>query len=205
MFLIVGLGNPGQQYEGSRHNAGFDLVTALSQQYDIPLRQKKWEALVGEGRIGREKVILMQPQTYMNDSGRAVAPCARFYKLEPEQILVVLDDVDLEFGRIRLRERGSAGTHNGLKSITQALGSQNFARLKLSVGRDPKVRDLAAWVLGRFDAEERVVFEEELEAGLRACELIFEGEMGQAMTRYNGWQAPSAQAFLEKRERNGEE
>lgn len=200
MFLIVGLGNPGRKYQGSRHNAGFALLDALADQYTIPLTKKKWDAQVGQGRIGNDRVILMKPQTYMNNSGQAVGACAHFFKLDPSQVLVVLDDVDLEFGRIRLRTHGSAGTHNGLKSVTQALGAQNFPRLKLSVGRDPRVEDLASWVLGRFSPEEEKIFNEEVEAGLDVVSLVLDGDLDRAMNTYNSWQAPSAEAYLKKME-----
>ena len=143
MFLIVGLGNPGRQYEHTRHNAGFDVMDALAEKYNISISESGHKALFGKGMIGGQKVILAKPQTFMNLSGESLRPIMDFYKLEPEDFIIIHDDIDLDVGRLRIRRKGSAGGHNGLKSIISHLGSMDFPRVKIGVGEKPKGYDLA--------------------------------------------------------------
>lgn len=191
MIVIVGLGNPGAKYEKTRHNVGFRTIDLLSQRLSAPVRTLKWQSLVGEGRIGTEKVLLVKPQTYMNLSGNAVRDILNFYKLEPENLIVVQDDIDIELGTIRVRRKGSPGTHNGLRSIVSSIGSGNFSRVKISVGRRPAYMDLAAFVLSSFDAKEEKAIEEEIEAAADAVLAIVENGAEAAMNRFNSWRAPS--------------
>lgn len=154
MYLIVGLGNPGIEYAATRHNIGFDMVTYLSDKYQIPLRGKEGKALTGKGLIEGQKVMLAQPQTYMNLSGESVRALMDYYKLELEDLIVIYDDISLEVGQIRVRPKGSAGGHNGIKNIIQHIGTQEFARIKIGVGAKPEGGDLVKHVLGRFSKEE---------------------------------------------------
>ena len=158
MFLIVGLGNPGRKYEKTRHNIGFDTVDVIADRYGISIREKKYKALVGTGVIEGTKVLLAKPQTYMNLSGESVAEIVNFYKLDPEsEMLVIFDDISLAPGNLRVRKKGSAGGHNGIKSIIAYLQTQNFMRIKIGVGEKPKGWDLADYVLGHFSKEEREI------------------------------------------------
>ena len=154
MRIIIGLGNPTEQYQATRHNIGWDAITRISDDYRIPLNQKKHKALCGSGYIEGEKVILAQPLTYMNLSGESVRQLVDFYKVDPEDIIVIYDDVSLEIGQLRLRKKGSAGGHNGIKSIISHLGTDEFTRIKVGVGEKPKGWDLADYVLSRFKGEE---------------------------------------------------
>ncbi|MDO4357862.1 MAG: aminoacyl-tRNA hydrolase [Clostridia bacterium] len=154
MHLIVGLGNPGAKYAHSRHNVGFDVVEVLSQRHNIPLKRTKCRATIGEGFIEGQKVILAQPETFMNLSGEAVSPLMQFYKLDMDQLLVVYDDIDLPEGRLRMREKGSAGTHNGMRNIVYQLGRDDFARLRVGIGRPPEYMDLADYVLSGYSTPE---------------------------------------------------
>ncbi|MBO5489703.1 MAG: aminoacyl-tRNA hydrolase [Eubacterium sp.] len=158
MILIVGLGNPGMEYAATRHNIGFDMVTFLSDKYNIPLRSREGKALVGKGIIEGQKVMLAQPQTYMNLSGESVQALMSFYKIDLEDLIVIYDDISLDVGQIRMRGKGSAGGHNGIKNIIQHLGSQDFARIKIGVGQKPENGDLIKHVLGRFSKEEDGMF-----------------------------------------------
>ncbi len=154
MFIIAGLGNPGSRYEHTRHNAGFEALDRLSDRYRIPVNTKKFQALCGTGAIEGQKALLLKPQTYMNLSGESIRAACDFYKVDPEEGLIVLyDDISLPPGQLRIREKGSAGGHNGIKSIIAHLGTQNFARIKIGVGEKPSGFDLADYVLSRFDKE----------------------------------------------------
>lgn len=197
-FLIAGLGNPGRQYENTRHNAGFRLVNALSTRWGIPLDRRKWDALWGQGRVAGQRLILLQPQTYMNESGRAIRQAVHFYQLPLSRLLVVHDDIDIQPGTIRIRPSGSAGTHNGMRSIVRELGSQDFPRLKLAVGHKPEGYDLADFVLSRFSADEQAVFEEEIQAAQSAVEDILSLSVEEAMNHWNGWRSPKAAAAEEE-------
>ena len=187
MFLIVGLGNPGRQYEHTRHNVGFDVMDALADKYNISISEKKHRALCGKGVIGGQKVVLAKPQTYMNLSGESVAELLHYYKLDPEsEMLVIFDDISLAPGGIRIRKKGSAGGHNGIKNIIAQTGTQNFMRVKIGVGEKPKGWDLADHVLGRFDAAERESVETAIGDAVAAAELVLSGEIDAAMNEFNG-------------------
>lgn len=186
MFLIVGLGNPGKKYEGTRHNIGFDVIDALAERYNINMNEKKHRALCGTGVILGAKVILAKPLTYMNLSGESAAEIINYYKLDPEaEMLVIFDDVSLVPGQIRVRKKGSAGGHNGIKSIIARTGTQNFMRIKVGVGEKPKDWDLADYVLGRFAKEERALVDAAVEDAAAAAGLILQGEIDRAMNDFN--------------------
>ncbi|MCB8919959.1 MAG: aminoacyl-tRNA hydrolase [Ardenticatenaceae bacterium] len=183
-FLIVGLGNPGRNYRENRHNLGFMVVDKLAEKYAISLNSVKSKAIVGNGRILDRPVILAKPQTYMNLSGDSVGPVAAFYKIPPENVLVIYDELDLPFGTIRLREQGGAGGHNGMKSIINHLG-QGFPRVRLGIGRPPGRMDPAAWVLRDFGDEERPLLNEILAEAIQAIETYLAEGIQLAMSRHN--------------------
>lgn len=186
MFIIAGLGNPGLRYEGTRHNAGFEVIDALADKYHISVDGRKARAYIGKGIIGGSKVILAKPQTYMNLSGESLRGLTDYYKIDVEgELLVIYDDISLPPGQIRIRKKGSAGGHNGIKNIIAHLGTQIFPRIKLGVGEKPKEFDLADYVLSRFSKEEREKLEEGCEKAVRAVEMILGGEMEAAMNEYN--------------------
>ena len=154
MYIVVGLGNPGRKYEHTRHNVGFDVLEVLSQKYDIPIRKLRCKAAVGEGTIRGERVVLAQPQTFMNLSGESVVELMNWYKAEPEHLIVVYDDVDLPEGRLRFRPSGSAGTHNGMRNIIYLLGKENFPRVRVGIGRPAEGWDMKDWVLATYRTPE---------------------------------------------------
>lgn len=183
--LIVGLGNPGPRYAANRHNIGFMAVERLAQTYGIRLGRSRFKARQGEGRIAGRPVILVLPQTFMNRSGDAVGPLAAYYRIEPENILVIYDELDLPLGTLRLREQGGTGGHNGMKSLVNHLG-QGFPRLRLGIGRPVGRMDPAAHVLQDFSAQEQPVVDEMLAAAQQAVETFLREGIGMAMTRHNG-------------------
>lgn len=186
MFVIVGLGNPDKKYEGTRHNIGFDAIDALSNKYNISVKEKKHKALVGTGAIEGVKVMLVKPMTYMNLSGESVGEIMNFYKLDPEEdLLIMFDDISLAPGNIRIRKKGSAGGHNGIKSIIAHTGTTNFKRIKIGVGEKPKDWDLADYVLGRFDAEDRKKVDAAIVDAMDAAKLIAYDDIDKAMNDYN--------------------
>ncbi len=186
MFIIAGLGNPTSQYERTRHNIGFDVMDALAEKYNISISEKKHKALCGKGVIEGEKVLLVKPQTYMNLSGESIAEILNYYKLDAEEdFLVVFDDISLAPGNIRIRKKGSAGGHNGIKNIIAMTGTQNFKRIKVGVGEKPKGWDLADYVLGRFSDEDRKKVNDAIEDAIGAVSMILRGETDQAMNCYN--------------------
>ncbi len=185
MKFIIGLGNPTAQYVGTRHNIGFDAITRLADDHRISVTEKKHKALCGKGIIGGEKVILLKPQTYMNLSGESVRDVLDFYKAGPEDIIVCYDDVSLAPGQLRVREKGSAGGHNGIKNIIAHLGTEQFARVRIGVGEKPAGWDLADYVLGRFPAEEEPLMREALADAARACEMFVMDELSAAMNLFN--------------------
>lgn len=186
MFVIAGLGNPGREYAGTRHNIGFDAITRLSDEYNIPLDFKKHKALCGKGVIAGRKVILAQPQTFMNLSGESVRELADYYKISvKDELLVIYDDISMDTGRLRIRKKGSAGGHNGMKSIIARLGTNEFYRIKIGVGDKPKGWDLADYVLGRFAKEEEPLMREALGSAARACESILLEGADAAMNHFN--------------------
>ncbi len=190
MFVIVGLGNPDKKYEKTRHNIGFDTVDALAAKYNISMSEKKHKAICGTGAIEGVKVLLVKPQTYMNLSGESVGEVVNFYKLDPEsEILVIYDDISLAPGNIRVRKKGSAGGHNGIKSLIQHLGTQNFMRIKVGVGEKPEGWDLADHVLGRMNEEDRKLAEAAITDAMAAAVLMMRDEVDQAMNLYNSKKA----------------
>ncbi len=186
MYIIVGLGNPEPKYDNTRHNIGFHVIDVLSRKYNITLNKLKFKAVYGDGIIGGEKVILVKPQTYMNLSGEAVRDIASFYKVPPENIIVIFDDVSLETGRMRIREKGSAGGHNGIKSIIYQLSSDEFGRIKLGIGAPPHADfDLADYVLGKFSPDEIKILEPVLLDAADAVECIIKNGAPSAMNKFN--------------------
>ena len=186
MEMIVGLGNPGTKYAATRHNIGFDMITYLCDRYGIRLRDKEGFALTGKGRIDGQPVLLVQPQTYMNESGRSVRALKDYYKLEDENILILCDDIHLEVGQIRVRKKGSAGGHNGLKSIIAHLGTDGFARVRMGVGETPEHRDQISHVLGRFTREEESYLRDIFALTEKAVLLAIKGDIDEAMNQVNG-------------------
>lgn len=187
MYIIVGLGNPGKQYEGTRHNIGFQVVDELADKHHINIVESKFKGLVGKGIIGGEKVLLVKPLTYMNLSGECVGEAVRFFKIdETTELIVIADDISLDVGGIRMRKKGSAGGHNGLKNIIAHLGHENFMRIKMGVGDKPKGSDLADYVLGHFNKEEEAVLQESRKTAVLAIETIISDGMDKAMNLYNG-------------------
>ena len=186
MFIIAGLGNPTLQYEGTRHNAGFDVIDTLAGKNNISVDGRKNRALIGKGIIEGKKVILAKPQTYMNLSGESLGGLVEYYKVDEEsEFLVVYDDISLDVGQLRIRKKGSAGGHNGMKNIISHLGTEVFPRIKVGVGEKPKKYDLADYVLSRFSKEERAIMEEGYQKAVEAVEMILRGEMDEAMNKFN--------------------
>lgn len=183
--IIVGLGNPGSTYAATRHNIGFDAVTRISDDYDIFLDLKKHKAVCGKGRIAGEKVLLAQPQTFMNLSGECVRELIDYYKIEPKDLIIIYDDISLEVGQLRIRPRGSAGGHNGIKNIIANLGTEEFPRIKIGVGEKPKGWDLKDYVLARFQKEEEPVIREALSRTSKACAVLIQEGIDAAMNEFN--------------------
>ena len=186
MYIIAGLGNPGDKYEKTRHNVGFQTIDLLSDQYKISVDRSKFKSLMGKGRIEGEEVVLLKPLTYMNLSGEAIREAANFYKLPPENIIVICDDIDIPFGTIRIKQKGSAGTHNGLKSIVQEIKTENFPRIKIAVGQRPGFMDLASFVLSSFSKEEERILRMEIKDAKDAIETILRKNIQEGMSRFNG-------------------
>lgn len=186
MYLVVGLGNPGRNYVDTRHNVGFMTIDRLANKYNIEVMKSKYNALIGEGTIEGERVILMKPMTFMNESGRAIIDCVRFLKIPTDNIIVICDDIDIPFGTVRVKKKGSAGTHNGLKSIINHIKEQNFPRIKIAVGKKPVYMDLANFVLSKFSKDERKVLDLEIDDAVKATELIIKNGVDEAMNKLNG-------------------
>ena len=186
MFIIAGLGNPDEKYQGTRHNVGFDVVDRLAEKYQIAVDTKKHRALIGKGVIEGQKVLLVKPQTYMNLSGESIRSLVEYYKIDPEEELIVIyDDISLEPGKIRIRKKGSAGGHNGIKDIIAKTGTDQFARVKVGVGEKPAGWDLADHVLGRFSPEDREKFDDAVKEAVDAVTLMVQDRTDEAMNRYN--------------------
>ena len=185
MLIIAGLGNPGREYENTRHNAGFMVLDALADKLGADISERKHKALCGKAVIGGQKVILLKPQTYMNSSGESIRAAADYYKVAPEDILVIYDDISLAPGQLRIRAKGSAGGHNGIKSIIAHLGTQEFPRVKVGIGENPPRMDLADYVLGHFsEGEKRIMADAVKEAADAVCEIVNMG-IEQAMNDHN--------------------
>lgn len=186
MYIIAGLGNPGKEYENTRHNVGFDVIDALAEKYNISVLELKHKAMIGKGYIEGQKVVLVKPLTFMNLSGESIRPIVDYYKSDAEQELIVIsDDISLPPGQLRVRKKGSAGGHNGLKNIIKMLGGENFPRIRMGVGEKPKNYDLADWVLGHFNKEERAAVDEAVIKAVRAVEMMLTGEIDGAMNEFN--------------------
>lgn len=186
MFLIAGLGNPSSRYEKTRHNIGFDVIDAVSDRYNIEVKEKKAKALCGSGFIEGQKVLLVKPQTYMNLSGDSISALTNFYKLDPaRELIVIYDDISLDPGNIRIRKKGSAGGHNGVKDIIAKIGTDQFPRIKVGVGAKPENWDLADYVLSRFSQGERRLVDEAAAESVEALALMVQGRIEEAMNLYN--------------------
>lgn len=185
-YIIAGLGNPGTEYENTRHNAGFMTVDTLAQKHNFTVKKLRFKSLTGDVMINGKRCLVMKPSTFMNKSGEAIVEAASFYKIPPERIIVCYDDISLEPSKLRIRRKGSDGGHNGIKSIIYLMGSDNFPRVKIGVGAKPhKDYDLANWVLSNFTSEEIPLIREAAEKGCEAIELIVGGSIDKAMNKYN--------------------
>ena len=187
MYIIAGLGNPDRKYAGTRHNIGFDVITYLSDKYDISLSKTGFKSKLGQGFIDGEKVLLMKPQTYMNLSGEAVGEAVNFYKADAaSELIIVQDDIDLEPGNIRIRSKGSAGGHNGIKSVISHIGGNEFVRIKVGVGGKPEGWDLADHVLSGFDRDTEPLIRKVIEKAGEAIVTVMKEGAEAAMNKYNG-------------------
>ena len=185
-WLIVGLGNPGLQYESTRHNVGFMTVDLLMKQNEGDFNKHKFEAVFGECDIGKNRVLLVKPQTYVNNSGRAVQQISAFYKIPKDKIIIIYDDISLDVGKIRMRRNGSHGGHNGMKDIIELMGDNNIARIKIGVGQKPHPDyDLADWVLSKFTKEDLEKLKPVLESVPGAVKLLLRGDLSAAQNRFN--------------------
>ena len=187
MYIIVGLGNPESKYNGTRHNIGFSAITALADANNISLDMKKHKALCGKGVIAGQKVLLAEPLTYMNLSGESVRELVDYYKVDPtDELIIIYDDINLAPGKLRIREKGSAGGHNGIKNIIAHLGTQEFPRIKVGVGDKPPRMDLADYVLSRFSKEDREKMEQAFKDAAEAVEVMIAEGPDAAMNQFNG-------------------
>lgn len=185
MKIIVGLGNPGKEYEKTRHNTGFMVLDKISEKFNIEIKKEKNKALIGTGEINGERVMLVKPQTFMNLSGEAIRPIIDFYKEDIENVIVIFDDIDLEIGKIRIKERGSAGTHNGMKSVVAHLGTEKFNRIKVGIGKPNENVDLIGHVLGKFSDDEFKTLENSINNAVEATIMLVKNEVSKAMNRFN--------------------
>lgn len=185
MYLIAGLGNPTKEYDKTRHNVGFSVIDVLADRYRIDISEKKHKALCGRGVIEGQKVLLLKPQTFMNLSGESIRAAADYYKIEPEEMIVIYDDISLDPGQLRIRLKGSAGGHNGIKNIIANLGTQDFPRIKVGVGAKPPRMDLADYVLSRFGAGEQKLMEEAFGEAAEAAVMMMTDGAERAMNHFN--------------------
>lgn len=185
MYAVIGLGNPGNKYRGTRHNVGFDTIDCIAQRNDAKVTKIKFKAVYGETQIGGQKVLLVKPQTYMNKSGESVLELLNFYKIPLENLIVIVDDVDIKHGTIRIRTKGSAGTHNGMKSIIYLLQSNNFPRVKIGIGKPNEHQDLADFVLSGFSKDDRIIIDNAIEQAAKAVEKIITDGINTAMNEFN--------------------
>lgn len=186
MFVVIGLGNPGNKYRKTRHNVGFDTIECLGETHNIKISKIKFKSIYGEGRIGNEKVLLVKPQTYMNNSGISALEILRYYDIPIENIIVIYDDVDIDFGSLRIRPKGSAGSHNGMKSMIYHLQDDEFPRVRIGVGSPKEQQDLADFVLSGFNKEEREIIDITIKKASEAVESIIIKGINKAMNEYNG-------------------
>jgi len=185
MRIIVGLGNPESRYDGTRHNIGFAVIDELADAYNINMNIEKHKGLCGKGMIGSEKVLLVKPQTYMNNSGECIREVLSYYKETPDSLLVIYDDICLDVGRLRLRPKGSAGGHNGIKSIIANIGTEEFARIRVGVGDKPENYDLADWVLGHFESGQLDSVRKGIDNAVKAVAVILECGIEEGMNEFN--------------------
>ncbi len=185
LYVIVGLGNPGKTYTNTRHNVGFNTIDLLADRNNIKINKIKFKSVYGEGIINGKKVLLVKPQTYMNNSGETVRDIANFFKLDSSKIIVIVDDIDIEFASVRIKKKGSAGSHNGLKSIIYLLGRDDFSRIKIGIGKKREDQDLADFVLSRFSKDEVNIIEEAIFSGAEAVETIIKEDIDSAMNKFN--------------------
>ena len=185
-FIVVGLGNPGNKYTYTRHNSGFLCLDMLSQKLNFRIDRLKFKSLICDTKINGHRCIVMKPQTYMNNSGEAIRECANFYKIKPENIIVIYDDISLDVGKLRIRRKGTDGGHNGIKSIIYHLNNDQFPRIKVGCGKKPHPDyDLADWVLSEFKKDEQKALEPALENACKAIELLLDNQIDKAMNLYN--------------------
>ena len=185
MYLIVGLGNPEEEYARTRHNMGFDVINEISKEYNIPVEKSKFKGLYGSGMIGAEKVVLLKPQTFMNLSGESVREIMDFYKISAENIIVIYDDIDITVGNIRVRKSGSAGTHNGMKSVIQNVNTSVFSRVRVGIGKPDENIDMINYVIGHVTKEEHTILEKGIEKAKEAVVEIIKNGVDKAMNEYN--------------------
>lgn len=185
MYCIVGLGNPGLKYENTRHNAGFLTIDYLANKFGINVKKSKFKSLYGQGIISGQKVMLVKPQTYMNNSGEAVREIKNFYNFDIDKLIIIYDDIDIEFGTIRIRKKGSAGTHNGMKSIIYQIQDDKFPRIKIAVGKKPEYMDLANFVLSGFTEKEAEVIRKEIKLAADSIETMIESSIDMSMNKFN--------------------
>jgi len=185
IYIIAGLGNPGKQFENTRHNVGFEVIDELSRRHGINVTKIKFKGLCGEGNIEGNKVLLLKPQTYMNLSGESIREAVSWYKVPAGKLIVVFDDIDLPTGRIRVRPSGSAGTHNGMKSVIYQLQNDSFPRIKIGIGANPEYMDLADYVLAKFTADERKIIDKSVSTASDAVQCILKYGLNEAMNKFN--------------------
>ena len=185
MYVVVGLGNPGKQYENTRHNVGFNVIDILAKEYDISVTKIKHKALIGEGRIGSEKVLLVKPQTYMNLSGESIIEAIKFYKIDTNKIIVIYDDIDVKPGKIKIRKKGGPGSHNGMKSVINSLGSQEFSRIRVGIGTPEHKNDMINYVIGKVPKEELEQLDEGTSTAKEAVTEIIKNGIDIAMNKFN--------------------
>lgn len=185
-YIIAGLGNPGMQYDGTRHNAGYMVIDDFAQKHGFDIKKMKFKSLCGDVSVTGKHCVVLKPTTYMNNSGQAIAEAMNYYKLDIEHVIIIYDDISLEPGKIRIRRKGSDGGHNGIKSIIQLTGEDTFPRIKIGVGKKPHPKyDLADWVLGRFSDEDKKKIDEAIANACQAIELMINGKTDDAMNKYN--------------------
>ena len=185
MYLIVGLGNPEEDYSGTRHNMGFDTLNKIAQKYDIEINKKKYKGLYGTGTIEGEKVILLKPQTYMNLSGESIKECLDYYKIDLDKLIIIYDDIDTNKGTVKLRKQGGPGTHNGMKSVVENLNAEEFARVRVGIGMPEEKEDLIDYVIGYVPEEEKEILEKGCEIAKEAVIEIIKSGIDIAMNKYN--------------------
>ncbi len=185
MFVVAGLGNPGRRYADTRHNIGFMTVDRLAEKLDIKIEKLRNKALVGEGNLAGQKILMVKPQTYMNLSGESIQEIRAYYKIDPENILVIYDDVDIPRGTIRIRKKGGPGTHNGMRSVVSCMGAEGFPRIRIGIGSDTRMR-LMDYVTGRLGKEEKKILDQAADQAAEAVICIIKEGIDKAMNRYNG-------------------